>query len=358
MHFGIIDIFSSSLNFSKHIGQFSRDSIVSVQDKKSFFKIKALKINSDPSECTSKLKTHVPVVDMLLGPRLLAGQTIGIYSSWFSHPASGSLRFPSSPEVPKTSFQLYQELFEVANKAIAQTAFGDVHLVADFRNFEVACSSLEFQAGHALPVSPQSLVASVLQLSHRTRKTALSVTAIFNSKSDFKGESAQNVDIPIELAGDDNETVSNLESLLIQRACFASSKQPSSSLSREDDLIRHLVEGFREKSEINYKKKAGVFVDFWEAEQIDSFDTLLRLLSPVSKLYATCSERDRNILMKALTLLHFNKSSERNSSAVSRFPQELLNTLSKLGDPETIDIDSSTIMQHRFEWELTNEVVA
>jgi hypothetical protein len=337
-------------------GSVSRDSIVSVLDTKSFFKMKALKINSDPSECVSKMKTHVPVVDMLLGPRLLAGQTIGIYSSSFFHPASGSLRFPSSPEVSKSSFQLYQDLFEVANKAIAQTAFGDAHLVADFRNFEVACSSLEFQARHALPVSPQSLVAAVLQLSHRTRKAALSVTAIFNSKSDFKGESAQNVDISIELAGD-NETVSNLESLLIQRACFACSK-PSSSLSREDDLIRHLVEGFRAKSEIYYKKKAGVFVDFWEAEQIDSFDTLLRLLSPVSKLYATCSERDKNILMKALTLLHFNKSSERNSSAVSRFPQELLNTLSKVGDPETIDIDSSTIMQHRFEWELTNEVVA
>ena len=297
----------------------------------------------------SLVKSSVPVVDMLLSPHLTAGKTVGIYSPWFKAP--NSLDFPRVSD-GMNAFDLYKDLFDVANKAVTESEKGlqCVHLVADFRNFHHSMEFLQYQVGNALPVPPHALIASVLQLAQDN----LSVTAIFNSEADFKGEAIQNVDVPIQL-GESGE-VKNLFALL-QR--FAGPHVLNSSADdAQSSLVEHLLNGFRFKADLSARKEAGIFIDFWDQDSEDSFNTLVSLLGPVAEKYASCSssETQRTILLRALTVLHFNKSSKK-SSALTRFPLEVLDTLEKsqrhLGSIEEIDY---ALREHRFDWELTNEL--
>ena len=298
----------------------------------------------------SLVKSFVPVADMLLSPHLTAGKTVGIYSPWFK--TTNSLDFPRVSD-GKNAFDMYTDLFDVANKAVSESENGrqSVRLVADFRNFQHSMEFLQYQVGNALPVPPHALVASVLQLAQGN----LSVLAIFNSESDFKGEAIQNVDVPIQL-GECGE-VKNLFALL-QRFAGPHIFHSSADQDAKSSLVEHMLNGFRFKADLSGRKEAGIFIDFWDQDSEDSFNTLVSLLGPVAEKYASSSssETQRTILLRALTVLHFKKTSKK-SSALTRFPLEVLDTLEKsqrhLGSIEEIDY---ALREHRFDWELTNEL--
>lgn len=342
-------------------GIISRESKVSLlaSDAPMKFKKKGLKLNSPRARaprCEQTIPSSVPVVDMLFGPFMHRGLTVGVYSGSFK-PDSESLKndgamvmkFPSKSN--ESAFEMYIDLFNVANKAMEETCINGkkfVHLIVDFREFESAMKSLEFQANHSLPVSPQSLVASVLQLSH----AFMTVTGIFNSKTDFCGEASQSVDFPVELGASGD--LINLHALL-QRFALVKKIDADPLKALRDRLLR----GFELSWDLESRKQAGIYVDFWEQEDNDSFQTLLKLLSPVAKAYAKSnSELERTILLRALTVLHFNKTTPRRyESSIDRFPHQLLESFRfKEGlDPKNILEIDYALMKHRFEWELTKE---
>lgn len=306
----------------------SRGSSVSLTGERVKLSVPRVKFALDSvRHSVEPLPTYVSVIDMLLPDFVTKGMTVGIYSSSASVSADpvadNVVLFPSKPH--QSSLDMFLDLIAQASEALSRES--DVTLVADLRLFEAAYKSLEFQSGHMLPVCPQSLVASVLQLSHSDSRRSLSVVALLKSASDFGNEAARSVDIPIEVAGD--KSISNLKSLVTR---FGLKKYPSTP---RELLVRHLAEGFRRSAELEEKKSLNVFVDDFERDEQESFNTCLRLLPVVGEAFTKASEIERIVLMRALTILFFNRTPKRNSAAISKFPDELLSTFRLEEDPSS-----------------------
>lgn len=339
----------------------SRASSVSLTEKRVKLSVPRVKFALDSARHSQDpLPTHVPVIDMLLPDFVTKGMTVGIYSSSASvsaYPVTDNVvLFPSKPN--QSSLDMYLDLIAQASEVLSRKS--DVTLVADLRHFEAACKSLEFQSGHMLPVSPQSLVASVLQLSHSDSRRGLSVVAFFNSASDFGNEAARSVDIPIEVAGD--KSISNLSSLLTR---FGLKKYPSTP---RELFVRHLMDGFRRSAELEGKKSLNLFIDDFERDDQESFKTCLRLLPVVGEAFNKASEIEQIVLMRALTILFFNRTPKRNSSAISKFAHELLSAFRLEEDhlllwaanqmaetpSDAIQAIDEAIIRHRFRFEISN----
>jgi hypothetical protein len=317
-------------------------------------------VADNTQEKRERISTSVPLVDMLLKDHLQAGSTIAIYSSSFQ-PAAVS--FPSK-KIISSSMELYLDLISQANAALRRVSSESTVFVCDLRRFEDACRSLEFQAGFPLPVNPQSLVSSVLQLAHTNDKGfSLSVIALFNSPSDFGNEASQSVDVGIELAG--NHQVSNLGELIPR---FALTKNPRTYIGH---LLKRIVEGSKTSSELDQRKSMGIFADFWEQEERENFESLLRLL-PVAaeKFESTTSIAEKRLLVRAMSILFFNKSPKLHSAAIAGFPNQLIEKfqleehelLERLETGSESDEDlmaavDSALVKHRYCFELTNPLV-
>ena len=363
------------LHFNKHsatialtgsaTGSVSRGASVELLGDVAPFKFGVAKLRFNLSENVTASKgrsTHVPVVDWLLGDSIKAGTTVGIYApSGFRVPqSSNAVVFPTTTR----AVDMYIELITLANKAVAESLARDVTLVVDLRSFEQACRSLEFQVNCPLPVSVQSLVASVLQLAHTNDAGhSLSVVAVMNAPSDFSGEAAQSVDIPIQIAGDNS--IANLHSLLT-RFSLRSNTQGGSS-----DLVRRLLEGFDRSAALQQRQEAGVFVDYWETDELESFNTLLRLLPRAAAVVAqSTSEAEKLIVTRAMSVLFFNKTQKRNSAQVDKFCHDLIDTfkrdesalMDQIEDAReitpslTLEVDEALI-RHRYSFELCSPIV-
>ena len=333
-------------------------------------RIPTVPFNTDhPTSPSSFLSTGVPVVDLLLKKFVREGMTVGIYGPdalpdfSSSTKSTNVIMFPSRDNPPKSGIEMYLDLFRAAKAAMnSQRQSVQTLLVVDFRGFENACKSIEYQSGHFLPVSAKSLVASVLQLSHGS----LSVIAAFNHKQEFDHEAEQSVDIGIELSGGH---VTNLIPLLSR---FALKKVP---FSGEEMLVQRIVEGSRFKQSVAEKEAIKMFVDYWEKEDVDSFDTMMRVLPKVAKVVSIDGRAGmKYMLMRSLCVLPFNKTSKLNSAPVAVFPKEFVTTV-EMEAPELLDevssvIDSlgevpielrnsvdSMLYQIRYKFEITNPLV-
>lgn len=344
-----------ALTSNSHGGSISRSSDVQIENERIGFNLTRV-----PFECNSVFKrgslgfsTGIPVADMLLGPFFKTGSTTAIYSSSF-HPkedvSRNTIKFPSKQAM--TTLDLYLDLINQAKKALTESREKAVVFVCDFRKLEDACRSLEFQAGTWLPVNPQSLVASVLQMAHDN----LSVISFFNNSSDFVGEASRSVDVGIELAGQSD--IANLRELLVR---FSLNPQNTSSLHGQ--LIQRIVEGLDRSKELGERRGMGVYVDFWDEEEGESISSLIKLLPYTADLFASTTHvGERMLLLRALTVLFFDKTTKRHSAAIANFPKDLLtlfrqqegDLLDRLGtQSDTLDLDSA-LMKHRYHFELTN----
>jgi hypothetical protein len=308
----------------------------------------------------------IPVVDFLLGRKnVIAGQTIAIYGSDpMPKPVIEEgvkiLEYPRGTQ--RTAFDLYSGFFTVAREALEGLNCGEnVILRADFRTLADACKSLEFQSGHALPVSAQSVVGSILQLSHVSSGKSLTVVGAFNNASEFGHEASQSVDIGIELSGG---IVTNLVPLLTR---FARQHSPVA-----DHLIRKIVDGHRLKESIAEKESLRMYIDYWDKEDVDSFDTMMRVLPIVAA--ANQSHTIKYVLERSLCILHFNKTSKLNSAAVARFPAQLASTfemeegnlladlekvlgLGECPNPDLIHAIDSALHKHRYKFEIASPLM-
>jgi hypothetical protein len=160
------------------------------------------------------------------------------------------------------------------------------------------------------------------------------------------------VDFPVELGASGD--LINLHALL-QRFALVQKIDADPLKALRDRLLK----GFELSRDLESRKQAGIYIDYWEQEDNDSFKTLLKLLSPVAKVHTKSnSELERTILLRALTVLHFNKTIPRpNESSIDRFPHELLESFrcKEALDPKSILEIDYALMKHRFEWELTKE---
>lgn len=307
------------------------------------------------------LSLGVRIIDLLLRQYIKQGMTIGIYGLdpvpvITASKTTRVVKFPSRPF--SSGIDLYLDLFAVAQECM-NPQFLSTILVADFRGFEDACKSIEYQSGHLLPISPQSLVASVLQLSHGS----LSVIAAFSNRSDFQNEAEQSVDIGIELCGG---SVTNLIPLLSR---FNLKKNPTSV---EDELVGKIVQGYRSKQSVAQKEAMKMFVDYWEKEDIESFETMMRVLPKLAEL--DIRQGVKYCLIRSLCVLTFNKTSKLNSAAVAVFPQQLA-TMIELEESELVetleeelrmgsrvskelnDAVDAVLYQNRYKFEITNPLV-
>ena len=275
--------------------------------------------NEKFSSPSRSLVTGVPVIDLLLNHTVKPGMTVGIYGSdslpiFPSSESINVVEFPNRTNPPTSGIDMYLDLLRAARAAM-ESKNRETVLVVDFRGFENACESIQYQSGHLLPVSAQSLVASVLQLSHGS----LSVIAAFNKKEDFHHEAERSVDIPIELSGG---VVTNLIPLLSR---FALKKQP---VTAEEMLINRIVEGSRFKQSVADKEAMKMFVDFWEKEDVESFETMMRVLPGVAKLLASDHGVGmKYMLVRSMCVLPFNKTSKLNSAAVLVYSKEFVKTV-------------------------------
>lgn len=349
-------------------GSVSRASAVSIAE--SLQLVRRFKINRVPfalnDDCPiilPTLESHIPVIDMLFSEYSKAGQTVAIYSPVFkiaNQSASNTIYFPSSSG--QSAMEMYMDLINCVNKAIVRCEKELVKFIVDFRNFEDACKSLEFQAACPLPSPPQSMVASVLQLSHaRNHANGISVIALFNSKTDFGYEASRSVDIDIEL-GEQNE-ITNLSQLLSR---FSLKKYQSTMQER---LARRLVEGLNASKELKERQEVGLFVDFWDIEESECISSLIKLLPFAAKKYTTASFSEQQIILRALSTMFFNKTSRRHAAAIERFPDQLIDvfhreesdlvqSLNKELNDDLLHALDAALMKHRYRFELTNPLVA
>ena len=313
----------------------------------------------------ASLFSGVPAIDLLLAPYLKIGSTVGIYSQSFvpklEHYDANLVHFPSRPN--QSAMEMYIDLIDVCNRAIASCE--SVTVVADLRLFDTACKSLEYQAGCPLPVSPQSLVGSLLQLSHSNEQRSVSVVALLNSASDFHYEASQSVDIGIEVEG---SIVTNLRALLSR---FAVKKSPQTV---SELFIKRIVDGFKARETLQEKQAMGVFVDYWEQDEESSFDTVMKILTLSPSLVSAKSDAERTVLLRALSVLFFNKSPKRNSATIEKFPKELLDVFNLEEDelmtalanfdgvvesnPDLMHAMDQALLYHRTRFELTNPLAA
>ena len=326
------------------------------------FALSPLKVNQNPLD---PLVSKVPIVDMLFSSVLDKGMTVGIYTcapfNFFSS-QPGTVQFPSQPTIT-SAIDMYLDLISQASRAI--NYFKDnrnVLFQIDLRGFQSACESLEFQAGHPLPISPQSLVASVLQLGQvNSAGNAISVIALFNKPSDFRNEASQNIDIPIELGLDGS--IQNLYALLSRFGIRKNISNPC------EIFIRHLLDGYRKSADLEMKSNMNMYIDDWERDEQESFNTLIRLLVPVSKIYEKCeNEIEKIILIRALTILFFNKTPKLNSTAVTKFGSDLIeafrleesdlidwaNEKIKTDQNDVVQAIDEAVMRHRLGFEVSN----
>ena len=317
--------------------------------------------SSDPVSPNTRLISNIPSLDMLLNEKLKSGSTIAIYSPTLK---PGKVSFPSNDQ-PTTAIEMYLDLVKQANAALERSKNESITLVCDFRKFADACRSLEFQAGCVLPSSPQSLVASVLQLAHTNDSGhALSVIALFNERADFGSEASRSVDVAVDLASD--SSIANLKELLTGYSL----KEFQGSL--HDQLIGRVVQGLRFSEELAERQKMGIFVDDWEEDERESISSLIKLLPVVSEAFSkTENVGEQRVLVRALTTMFFNKTGKRHSAAVIKFPGELIEAF-RVVEPELLEILAKetnvpleftlsldhALMKLRYRFELTNPLAA
>lgn len=321
-------------------------------------------LNASPPMHAPKLQTGIPLVDMLFGQFVSHGQTVAIYSPTFKYISAETnqvLKFPSKPHAG--AMDMYLDLIGVVNEAVRRSEQERVVLVADFRLFENACKSLEFQAECFLPVSPQSLVAAALQLSHeKPQGSGISVIAQFNSRTDFDSEASRSVDLEV----DNGDMVSNLPQLLTRFNVRSSSASPV-----EQALMSRLSNGVATVSELKQRQEMGVFVDFWELDESESFSSLIKLLPFAARTVARAPAEEQIVLMRALTVLFFNKTGKRHVASIERFNTDLINVffleeshlMQQLRDhptpsPELLETLDAALFRHRYRFELTNPLAS
>ena len=317
---------------------------------------------TQPISPPKPLLSGIPVVDLLLRQNIRQGMTIGIYGSdplpiISDKKSIKVVKFPSRK--CSSGIDLYLDLFQAAQECMSNRSSWPTILVADFRGFEDACKSIEFQSGHYLPISPQSLVASVLQLSHGS----VSVIAGFSSRKDFQNEAERSVDIGIEVKGG---TVTNLIPLL---ARFSLRKNPTSV---EEILVQKIVQGDRIRKFVADKEAMKTFVDYWEKEEVESFDTMMRVLGVLAKIEAR--QGVLYFLLRSLCVLTFNKTSRINSAAVAVYPQQLASVIEseatelveriedelRFGEQVSTELNEAVdtvLYQNRYKFEITNPLV-
>ena len=331
-----------------------RGELVSVAEGKFRFAISPVKFSAEAPTAHNPLST-VPVVDMLFPGCVLEGSTVAVYGVK-SPPAcknsSKLISFPSSS--PSSGVQMYLDLITVANRALLDSATIPTTLVLRLNGIESIFSSLEFQAGHPLPIAPKSLIEAILQLSHKPApgsSAGLSVVASFDSVGDFSKEFQASVDVGIELAGDGS--VGNLESLLTR----------FSPRQKDNALVARIASGFAARKSLIAQQELGLTVDYWDKEELDSFETLLKLLGMVAPLHAVSSPPERRLLERSLTVLFFNKTSRSDAIALSRFGPDLIKLFHEEESELMKDIESSgsrldsALLRHRFNFQVTNPIV-
>lgn len=260
--------------------------------------------------------TGSSVLDFLLGPVIPRGITIALYGvsgsfNFAGGSSSNVIRFPSEQRTNLTGFGLYVDLINCGNKALQSANDQVTTLVVDLRHFEDACKSIQFQSHAPLPVSPVSLIASILQLANGQN---LSVIVLGNSSTDFDNELERSADLGVRVPCDKDNM------MRIVRRFVAST--PVQSIVRKC-FLEKLIERDAYYSEMrNREKQFQLYTDYWEKEEMDSIETVWKLLPYIGE--ERLSERDNLILMRAMTILHFNKTSKSSSADIRSFPRELL----------------------------------
>jgi hypothetical protein len=264
------------------------------------------------------------IVDFLLGEKVPRGITTALYGKSeeviSTDDDSVVIRFPRT----EPGFAQYIDLFECAKEAVESSKTRATKLIVDLRQFENACKSIQWNAKFSpLPVSPASLVASVLQLSNGS---TLSVIALANTPSDFDNELERSVDIGIELDG-----VSNLFSILKR---FNRPTVEGPSIDARSALIKILIQEHDNWTVMSDRTNiTGLHTDYWEREQLDSFETLKKVIPPAAAFAKTHTEQV--VLMRALTILHFNKTSKLHRNELDAFPREMFSLVAK-ANPEIL----------------------
>ncbi len=261
------------------------------------------------------------VIDFLLGPLLPPGVTVGLYgvpAHYKINPKESSIvRFPSTDGVT-TGFGQYADLIKCANAAAVVSGRNNKTIfLVDLRHFEETCKSLQLHA--TLPISPTALVASVLQLSNGSN---LSVIAFASSPADFGNELERCVDIGVDF--NENARTDNVIKIIKRFSITGWSDGSVRSL-----LLGKLLESHSKYTEMNVKEKEfHIYTDFWEREEMDSFETLMKLVHAIpTKTPGLLSHRDQLILMRAFTILHFNKTTKRDAPKIGSFAADLLGIL-------------------------------
>lgn len=285
-----------------------------------------------PSVASDQILTGISEIDWLMNVQ--EGTSVGIYGQC---PDRWELSFPSKKF--STAIDMYLDLISVANEAMATAKSKPVVLRLNFRGMESVFESLQFQAGHPLPISPNALVSSILQLSHKPAPNGsfgVSIIAVFDDPTSFGGEATQSVDMGVSLDGAGR--VANLDTLVC--------KQKSDSTVK-GALLNRICTGYEKKRDFHQQEQMGIYVDYWDKEEIDSFNTMIKILPFAAKL---TDPRDSMIAMRALTILHFKKTGKLDRLDIEQFIPKIIPMVSA----ESIDQIDSTLLSLRFNFDITS----
>ena len=175
------------------------------------------------------------------------------------------------------------------------------------------------------------------------------------------------MDIGVEMTS--GGRITNLVSLLSR---FSVKKTPT---CMEDILIKKVVEGSRFRQTVSDKEAIKMFVEDWEKDELNSYETMMRVLPEVARhVSKDISAGVKYVLMRSLCVLPFNKTSKLNSAAVVGFPRQLSETFDMeenellhqieraCGSGDELGVDlvnavDSALYQHRYKFEITNPLV-